>query len=178
MQACIASCEMTPGRSVLFKRTITLRPLSISMIFSSSSFIGTEESATYKIRSAFSIEEIARSTPIFSTLSEVSLIPAVSMIFRLIPWISICSSSISLVVPAISVTMARSSPTRTFRREDFPAFGFPTITVRMPSFLILPLSKERISFKSLESSLSFTWDNSSLYPSRLICSGSSSADSI
>ena len=35
----------------------------------------------------------------------------------------------SLVVPAISVTIALSLPTSTFKSDDFPAFGFPMITV-------------------------------------------------
>ena len=54
---------------------------------------------------------------------------------------------ISLVVPAISVTIALSSPVRTFKREDLPAFGLPTITVFIPSFLILPSSE--VSIKAL-----------------------------
>ena len=35
-----------------------------------------------------------------------------------------------LVVPAMSVTIALSSPKRAFKKEDFPAFGLPTIQVR------------------------------------------------
>ena len=116
-----------------------------SMISSSLSFNGTEPSATYRIRSAFSMDATARWIPIFSTVSSVLRIPAVSMIFRLMPLIWICSSSVSRVVPATSVTMARSSPTSTFMRDDFPAFGLPMITVRMPSRHILPLSKVAMS---------------------------------
>ena len=47
---------------------------------------------------------------IFSTISSVSLIPAVSTIFRGIPFILTNSSITSLVVPAISVTIALFSP--------------------------------------------------------------------
>ena len=36
----------------------------------------------------------------------------------------------SLVVPAISVTMVRSSPIKALTREDFPAFGRPTTDIR------------------------------------------------
>jgi hypothetical protein len=43
------------------------------------------------------------------------------------------------------VTIALSSPTRIFKREDFPTFGFPIITVLIPSFNNLPFSKEEIS---------------------------------
>ena len=95
---------------------------------------------------------------------------------RLSSWM--CSSSVSLVVPAISVTMARSSPTSTFIREDFPAFGFPTITVRIPSRIIFPSSKESARRRIFFFSSSTVCASFSLYPSRLICSGSSSADSI
>jgi len=70
--------------------------------------------------------------------SSVLLMPAVSTRFKVIPPILICSSSTSLVVPAISVTIALSVPTSTFKRDDFPAFGFPMITVFIPSFRILP----------------------------------------
>ena len=35
--------------------------------------------------------------------------------------------------------MARSSPRSTFIKEDFPAFGLPRITVRIPSETTLPL---------------------------------------
>ena len=43
------------------------------------------------------------------------------------------SSSTSLVVPGISVTIARSLPAIIFKREDFPTFGLPKITVFIPS---------------------------------------------
>ena len=42
------------------------------------------------------------------------------------------------VVPAISVTILRSVPQSQFITEDFPAFGRPSRTVRMPSRMILP----------------------------------------
>ena len=50
------------------------------------------------------------------------------------------SSNVSLVVPAMSVTIARSFPVNTFNTEDFPAFGFPKITVQIPSLIIFPSS--------------------------------------
>ena len=66
--------------------------------------------------------------------------------FKLTPFKLMASSKTSRVVPAISVTIARSSPTKTFNNEDFPAFGLPTITVLIPSFIILPLSDVERSF--------------------------------
>ena len=45
----------------------------------------------------------------------------------------------SRVVPAISVTMVRSSPTNAFISEDFPAFGRPTTAKRGKSSSISSL---------------------------------------
>ena len=50
------------------------------------------------------------------------------------------SSITSLVVPAISVTIALFSPNTAFSNDDLPTFGLPTITVFKPSLRILPLS--------------------------------------
>ena len=111
----------------------------ISLSLSSSSL---EPSTTYIIRSPSLAISLALLTPIRSTKSSVSLIPAVSIILRLKPLKLIFSSNVSLVVPSISVTIALSSPNIKLRSEDFPAFGLPKITVFMPSFIILPLSKE------------------------------------
>ena len=58
----------------------------------------------------------------------------------------ICSSRVSLVVPAISVTIALCLPDNALSKDDFPAFGFPTITVRIPSVKTFPLSKESAIF--------------------------------
>ena len=129
-------------------------------------------------RSALFKYFFARSTPIFSTTSSVSRIPAVSIMFNIIPFKLICSSRTSLVVPAISVTIAFSSPTREFKREDFPAFGFPTITVEIPSFNIFPLSLFASSLSIFFITSDTIPDSFSGYPSRLMCSGSSNALSI
>ena len=104
--------------------------------------------------------------------------PAVSMIFKEIPFRFRCSSNTSLVVPAISVTIARSSPRSTFNRDDFPAFGFPRMTVRTPSFIILPSSQLSSNLFIASMISSTTFFSVSPYPSTLICSGSSSAVSI
>ena len=94
------------------------------------------------------------------------------------PFKLICSSNTSRVVPAISVTIARSLPTSAFNKEDFPAFGFPTITVLIPSFKRLPFSEDAIIWFIFCISFSIIIRRFSPYPSILICSGSSKADSI
>ena len=82
------------------------------------------------------------------------------------------------MVPAISVTMALSSPKSTFIREDFPAFGFPKITVLMPSDMTRPSSQEAKSRSTCFTIGSKAAKRRSGYPSNEICSGSSKADSI
>ena len=143
------SSVTTGSRSVLFRRIMHFLSFNKSSISSSLSSSATLESTTYRIKSASFAYFRARCTPIFSTTSSVALIPAVSMIFRPIPCRRIDSSRTSLVVPATSVTMALSSPTRMLRRDDLPALGFPTMTVLIPSFRTLPLSAELISFSHL-----------------------------
>ncbi len=49
------------------------------------------------------------------------------------PFRLIFSCSTSRVVPAISVTIARSLPANAFKSEDLPAFGFPAMTTCKPS---------------------------------------------
>ena len=127
-------------RSDLFKSSIFFLPRICSRISKSSFERGSEVSATNNMISALSISFLAFSTPIFSTASSVSRIPAVSMIFKVIPSMVTDSSNVSLVVPAISVTIALSSPRRAFKKEDFPAFGLPTMQVRIPSAMYLPSS--------------------------------------
>ena len=70
------------------------------------------------------------------------------------------SSITSLVVPAISVTIALFSPKIEFNNDDLPTFGLPIITVFNPSLRILPLSAESYNF--LISSLNAK-DLSSIY---------------
>ena len=100
----------------------------------------SELSSTSMIRSAASMDSIALSTPIFSTTSSVSRIPAVSISLRVIPPRLIYSSRVSLVVPSISVTMALSVPVSIFMMEDLPTFGLPTIAVLIPSRMMRPSS--------------------------------------
>ena len=61
------------------------------------------------------------------------------------PPIEISSSMVSLVVPAMSDTMARSSFNSAFKRVDFPAFGAPTIATGIPFLMTLPRAKESMS---------------------------------
>ena len=73
-----------------------------------------------------------------STTSSVSLIPAVSISFNSIPLTSILSSMLSLVVPAILVTIALSLPDNLLSREDLPTFAIPTIATEIPFFIYPP----------------------------------------
>ena len=61
-----------------------------------------------------------------------------------IPWRLSSSSIVSRVVPAMSLTMARSSRSSVLRRVDLPTFGLPAITTGMPFRKTLPSSNERI----------------------------------
>ena len=160
----ISSSVITDKRSDLLSKIITFLSIILLIINSSSPSKGLDESITNKIKSASSIESSALSTPIFSTISSVSLIPAVSIILRETPLIVICSSRVSRVVPGISVTIARSLLLSVFKREDLPALGLPRIKVLIPSFKIWPELNELIKSSILliiESTLFF---KSSGYP--------------
>ena len=60
------------------------------------------------------------------------------------PSIEISSSIVSLVVPAISDTMARSSFKSALRSVDLPTLGSPTIATGIPFLITLPTAKESI----------------------------------
>ena len=106
----------------------------------SSSERGCEMSKTASTRPAFKIRSFARSTPIFSTVSSVMCMPAVSERLRGISPSITLSSIISRVVPGIFVTIERSVPESKFIKVDFPTLGLPAITVLTPSRMILPVS--------------------------------------
>ncbi len=95
----------------------------------------------------------AFSTPIFSTLSRLSRIPAVSRIFTFMPSSIKLSFKTSLVVPGISVTIALSSLRSAFIKEDFPTFVSPANAILIPSVIYL-LFSEFLS-ACLSSSLAF-----------------------
>ena len=132
--------------SVLFASITAFLPFMKSSISISSSESGQEASIIINIMSAASAHFLDFSTPIFSTLSPVSLIPAVSTILTGIPPRFMYSSTVSLVVPGMSVTMALSSIKSRFKSELFPTLGLPRITASTPSLIILPISADSISF--------------------------------
>ncbi len=129
------------SRSCLFIMTMSFLSFAMSIMSMSSRSSSLERSSIRITRSAFSMDSLERSTPIFSTTSSVDLIPAVSTSLIGIPSRVRYSSIMSLVVPAMSVTIARFSFSMPLRREDFPTFGFPMITVLSPSLYIFPASK-------------------------------------
>ena len=61
-----------------------------------------------------------------------------SLNLYLTPFIVVTSSIVSLVVPGIFETIALSSLTIAFRRDDFPALGFPAIVTVTPSLITFP----------------------------------------
>ena len=113
---------------------------------------GMEASATSRTRSAVSSALLVRVMPACSMTSEDSRMPAVSISLRASPAIWMDSSTVSRVVPAILLTMARSYPSRVFSRLDFPTLGGPAIAVRMPSRSRRPPSavlRREASFSSM-----------------------------
>ena len=109
-------------------------------------------SRTRMMRSADAIACAVRSMPIFSTLSSVSLSPAVSTRTIGTPPMETLSSTVSLVVPGTSVTMTRPSPRRAFMRELLPALGLPAMTTLTPSRAMRPMdavsSRSSMSFRT------------------------------
>src|SRR5699024_5774578 len=93
---------------------------------------------TNNIKSASPNAFLERSTPMRSTMSSVSRIPAVSTNRNGTPLTLTYSSNVSRVVPGTSVTIALLSCIRLLSIEDLPTFGLPTITVDKPSLIILP----------------------------------------
>ena len=76
--------------------------------------------------------------PIFSAWLEVSRNPAVSDSRSTVSPQRTDSVTTSRVVPASSVTMARSYPARLLSKEDFPTLGRPRMVTGSPSFSTLP----------------------------------------
>ena len=146
--------------SIIAFLSFTLSSNSISSLSK-----GKSPSITTKFKSALLLASIAFCTPILSTTSSVCLIPAVSVIFKLIPDSLIFSVNVSLVVPAISVTIALSVLERRFKMEDFPAFGFPIMTVFIPSFIILPSLNDFFKYSILVYNFFTIFLSLSLYPS-------------
>ena len=125
------------SRSILFITIIFFLSFSFSnnsfssaVIFSLLFKINITKSASFIIVRLFSI-------PIFSTTSSDSLIPAVSIIFKITLSNIIVPSTMSLVVPGTFVTIAFSSSNSEFRRLLFPTFGLPMIPTFIPSLITL-----------------------------------------
>ena len=86
-------------------------------------------------------------------------IPAVSIRVYISPSYFSAESIVSLVVPAISLTIERSLFNNLFKSEDFPAFGLPRIAMLSPS---------EISLVFLSSNFSTTASSKS--PKFVLCS--------
>ncbi|CIV70182.1 Uncharacterised protein [Streptococcus pneumoniae] len=130
--------SIVSGRSVLLSRIMRLVSWLISRSCLSCAVSGSLAFSTSRTKSASLRAFFERSTPICSTMSSVSRIPAVSINLRGTPLMLTYSSMTSRVVPAISVTIALSSRKRLLRRLDFPTLGRPMIAVEIPSRRILP----------------------------------------
>mmetsp|Transcript_27156 Transcript_27156/g.69106 ORF Transcript_27156/g.69106 Transcript_27156/m.69106 type:complete len:341 (-) Transcript_27156:637-1659(-) len=89
-------------------------------------------STTMSTMSAARAAARERSTPICSTLSTLSRIPAVSSSVSGTPPTTSPASSTSRVVPAMSVTIARSVRVHALSRLDLPTFGRPTMATCSP----------------------------------------------
>ena len=132
------SAEVFCGISLLLSTIMcfieeTLLPSSVS-----SSVRSSPASITQTRRSASAIDLIDWFTPMHSTSSSVSRMPAVSMILIGIPlWIKV-SSILSLVVPGTGVTIALSSFKSALSKDDLPTLGRPIMAVLMPSRRISP----------------------------------------
>ena len=120
------------SRSVLFTTMILFLSFDISRSFLSSSVNFSLLFSTSNTKSAFSRACFDFSTPIFSTISSVSLIPAVSIRFNVIPFRFNDASTMSLVVPGMFVTIAFSSSISLFKILLFPTFGLPIIATFIP----------------------------------------------
>lgn len=73
-----------------------------------------------------------------STLSVVLRMPAVSIKRTRMPLTLIVSSIVSRVVPRISLTKARSSPTKALSSVDLPALVSPTMATGIPRLSAFP----------------------------------------
>ena len=131
-----------------------------------------DPSRTYRQISLSLIEFLASSTPIASITFSVSRNPAVSEILTGRPLIKIFSLIMSLVVPGMSVTIARSVPKIAFSSDDFPTFGEPAIVILIPLFNKNPAEHCEIKFLSFDimMSISFSIFESSI---KFSCSGKS-----
>ena len=128
-----------PFKSILFSISIRFRPAgSWARMSRVAAFSPSAGSTSTSATSASSAARRLRPMPICSTTSSVSRKPAVSTMCTGTPSSAICSRTVSRVVPAMSVTIATSSPASALSRLDLPTLGAPTSTTVMPSRSRLP----------------------------------------
>ena len=123
----------------------TIRRMA-EMAFSKPFVMSTMPSMT----SASSIFLNVRSIPIRSISSVVCRMPAVSMKRYKVPKMLNVSSTVSRVVPSISLTIARSSPKMAFRSVLLPVFVSPAIVTGIPFFMALPRRNDSVSLPICE----------------------------
>ena len=116
--------EPSPASGVMSHLACTAMARSIGMAAGSPSHNRT---------SAALVSRSASATPIASTSSSAARNPAVSTSTNGTPAIATGTSMTSRVVPAIGVTIARSTSANALIRLDLPAFGGPATTTRTPS---------------------------------------------
>ena len=105
----ICSMSKSSVKSILFKTVMDFLSFVSSSSLRSSSVRGSDASSMTSNKSERSSHSLLRFTPAYSTVSDVSLMPAVSMSLIGMPRMLAYSSMVSRVVPGISVTIARSS---------------------------------------------------------------------
>ena len=91
------------------------------------------------------------------------------------PFILRLSVIISLVVPAISVTIALFSSSNSFSNDDLPTFGLPIIAIFIPSDIIFPFLYVLLRLHRLFMQKSKSFTSSSLVTSGTSSSGKSIA---
>ena len=121
-----------PPKPIAFSSSETCRSCPLS---------GSAPSNTSSTTSALSAALRLRSTPICSTGSPPGVMPAVSMRCSGIPRRFTTSSTVSRVVPAMGVTIARSLRSRALSKLDLPTLGLPIIVVRSPCRYSRPCSE-------------------------------------
>ncbi len=126
------------AKSTLFLTQITRFPAGSAAAKIPTSFLVSSLSNSISTTSACSMARRERSMPSDSTTSWVSRMPAVSMKRNFTPSSTMVSSITSRVVPAISVTMARSSLSKALSKVDLPTLGEPMMATGRPSLRAFP----------------------------------------
>ena len=108
--------------------------------------------------------------PKASIVSPVDRSPAVSMKRKSTPSMLSTSSTVSRVVPCISLTMARSSPKRALSKVLFPTFVAPAIATGIPRLMAFP--RRKLSVRSTIFSVSSSRSSRSCVRSAKVTSSS------